>query len=300
MVQLPESFVQTIRGVHKEKGIKWLEQFDALIDYCEQRWSFRVMDPYSLSYNFAAPVVFRDGSGAALKLGVPGEEFRAEAEAVGIYDGQGMAKLLDVDMGRGIMLLEQLKPGKTLNTLSDDDEATRIAADIMRRLRRADPGRAVFPTTAKWAQGLERLRLRYDGGTGPLPESMVSLAEAQFRELHQTMRDPLLLHGDLHHENILSAQRESWLAIDPKGLIGEAEYGVIQYLMNHLPDHRPIETINRRIDLFVQELDLSKDRILQWGYCHAVLSAWWCVEDESEGQEGALQTACLFEELRHG
>lgn len=65
---------------------------------------------------------------------------------------------------------------------------------------------------------------------------MVGRAEELFAKLLAAPGEPLLLHGDPHHGNILAAEREPWLAIDPKGGIGEAEYGVIPFLMNHVPE----------------------------------------------------------------
>jgi streptomycin 6-kinase len=80
-------------------------------------------------------------------------------------------------------------------------------------------------------------------------------------------------------------------------LIGEAEYGVIAFLMNNLPEYRPIDMIKRRVELFTKELALDTMRVLAWGYCHAVLSACWCLEDHVDGVEDALQVAEIFEKL---
>jgi streptomycin 6-kinase len=172
-LKLPSSFMKTVTGVHKEKGRIWMEQFDGLIRYCEDRWSLQMLPPFSLSYNFAAPVRFRDGSEAVLKLGVPSREFRLEAEALRMFNGRGAVRVIDADMERGIMLLERLKPGHTLDSVQDDDEAVGIAADLMRRLHVPAPAGSAFPTTVIWAEGLKRLRAHYQGGTGPLPEPLV-------------------------------------------------------------------------------------------------------------------------------
>lgn len=298
-MNLPEKFIQTVLGVHKEIGEQWLNSFDHLIQYCEQNWSLQVGAPYSLSFNFAAPVLFNDGREAVLKLCVPGKEFHTELEALRLYGGNGIAKLIDADQERGVMILERLQPGHTLNTVENDEEATVIAASLMKKLHIPVPAShyEIFPTTAKWAEGLERLREHFNGGTGPFPVRMVQKAEQLFAKLNRAVKNPVLLHGDLHHENILSAEREPWIAIDPKGLIGEAEYGVIQFLLNNLPDDHVAEVTERRIDIFVEELKLDKARVLSWAFCHSILSAWWCIEDGSEWSDDSLRMPMIFEEL---
>jgi streptomycin 6-kinase len=274
-----------------------VKNFRELIQFCEEKWSLRVLSPYPLSYNYVAPVIFKDGSEAVLKLGVPTQEIITEIEALRLYNGNGMARLLESEADKGILILERVKPGKTLKTIKNDEEATLLAADVMIKIRVPAPSHALFPSTSDWAAGLIKLRCRYHGGTGPLPESIVSKAEDRYPKLNSTIKNLHLLHGDLHHENILSAEREPWLAIDPKGLIGEPEYEVISFLMNNLPAEKPIEIIKRRVDLFVEKLLLNKERVLMWAFCHAVLSAWWCIEDNTEGAEDAVKTAILFETL---
>ncbi|WP_409344592.1 aminoglycoside phosphotransferase family protein [Paenibacillus sp. MBLB4367] len=299
MIPIPEHVARTIAGVHQEKGRRWLERYDELVLRCLDKWSLRPADvaPFPLSYNVVAPVIRIDGSDAVLKLGVPGKDMDMEIAAVRLYDGKGMARLIDADPEQGAFLLERVKPGLTLKSVEDDEAATMAAASVMRKLHVPAPSGTLFPSTADCAKGLNKLRIRYDGGTGPLPERAVRKAERLFAELHETAANPLLLHGDLHHDNILSAEREPWLAIDPKGLIGEAEYGVIPYLMNHLPEHNAAEIIRRRISIFADELGLRKKRIAEWSFCHAVLSAWWCIEDQTDGADDAIDTALLFESL---
>ncbi len=99
------------------------------------------------------------------------------------------------------------------------------------------------------------------------------------------MGEPTLLHGDLHHWNILSSQREPWLAVDPKGLIGEPEYETGAWLRNPFPQileqGDPVEITKRRVDQFAAELDFDRQRVLAWGVYQAVLAAWWSWEEGS-------------------
>ncbi|WP_240762981.1 aminoglycoside phosphotransferase family protein [Paenibacillus thalictri] len=296
-MHLPATFRQNIVGVHRQKGENWLSGLEELIAYCERRWSCVVQrdHDYPLSYNFVAPVRFQDGRPAVIKLGVPSGEIHLEVTALRHYNGNGAVRLLEADEERGILILEKLSPGATLKSVKDDEEATLIAADVMKKMRRPAPDNGSLPSVGRWAEGLSRFRADFGGGTGPLPEQMVAKAEKLYAELLSSASRLQLLHGDLHHDNILSSERGPWLAIDPKGLIGEPEYEVISFLMNHLPEQGVPEAIRRRVDIFAKRLDLNTERIYGWAYCHAVLSASWHVEDRTGGEKGAIELAKVFE-----
>jgi streptomycin 6-kinase len=230
-----------------------------------------------------------------LKVGFPGRELRTEIAALRLYDGHGIAQLLDADAASGALLLERLMPGTPLARLGDDAEATSIAAQVMRQLWRPVPPDHAFPTVADWAAGLGRLRARFGGTTGPLPAPLVEQAEQLFAELIRSMGAPVLLHGDLHHDNILMAQRQPWLALDPKGVVGEAVYETGALLRNpagrvlQAPDPRGM--MARRIDQLAAELGFDWERIRSWGLAQAVLSAWWSIEDHGYGWEDAIAYA---------
>lgn len=301
---IPGEFAARMIEVHGERGAEWLRDLPALLDDLAARWSLRVGEPFAaLSYNYVAPAVRADSTQAVLKVGVPHKELFSELEALRLYDGHGMARLLEADRERGALLEERLRPGTPLLTLADDEEATRVAAQVMRDLWRPVPPEEArhFPTTRDWAAGFGRLRARFGGGTGPLPAPLVERAEAVFAELHASMAAPVLLHGDLHHENILRAERAPWLAIDPKGLIGEPAYEPGALLRNPLPAliERPdaLAAERRRITILAEMLELDAARITAWAFARTVLSAWWSVEDHGHGWEPAIACAGLLAEV---
>jgi len=248
--------------------------------------------PFNLSYSYVVPARNARGEEFVLKVCAGGPEFTCEIEALQAWSGGAAVLLLDYNVEFRALLLERLTPGRTLASLGNDEEATRIAAHVMHELWRPLPSNSSFPTTAQWADGLRRLRARFDGGTGPFPRALVETAESLFRELLASSEPPVLLHGDLHHFNILSAGRRPWVAIDPKGLAGERAYEVGALLRN--PDVR-LSTDEgaqrRRIDIFRDELALDRDQMLGWGIAQAVLSAWWSYEDSGSGWESACACA---------
>jgi streptomycin 6-kinase len=288
---VPDRFARTIVEVFGDRGQEWLTRLPTLLAYCEQRWSLTIHPPFELSYNYVAPATRADGTEVVVKAGVPNDELLTEIEALRLYDGRGIVKLLDADPEQGILLLERLKPGRPLSTLEDDEQATSIAAQVMRQLWRPVPEGHSFPMVAEWADGLKRLRAHYGGATDPFPARLVEQAERLFEELLGSMGEPVLLHGDLHHENILTAERQPWLALDPKGIVGEREYEVGALLRN--PDERFFTRAiqARRVDQLADELTFDRQRVLGWGVAQAVLSAWWGVEDHGSVWEEALYCA---------
>jgi streptomycin 6-kinase len=283
-----------------EAGDAWLRRLPAIIADCERHWSLMVQPPFKLSYNYVAPAVRADGTRVVLKIGFPDHELMTEIAALRLYDGHGIVQLLDADAERGAFLLERLTPGTPLTQMveTDDAAATSIAAQVMRRLWRPVPPEQPFRSVMDWAAGMQRMRAHFGGGTGPFPTKLVEQAETLFAELLGSMAAPVLLHGDLHHDNILSAERQPWLALDPKGIVGEPAYEVGALLRNPLPKlldmPYPARITARRVDHLAEELGIDRARIRGWGLAQAVLSAWWVIEDHGDGWEPAIACAELL------
>ena len=283
MLSLPVPFKDRVIGVHGQNGRIWLDELPAILDEFIQRWELTDLEPLSdLSYNYILYGKDRSGTPVVLKIGVPHSELYSEIEALRIYDGSSMVRVLKSDPTRGVLLLERLLPGRDLGVVDNDGEATRIAARLLEDFRIPDPGLTVFPSTADWCQGFQRYSNSYPSG-GPLPEDLVQRAANQANDLLSSTQNQYLLHGDLHHMNILKVEGRGWLAIDPKGVIGEPAFECGALLLNPYP-----ELINRtdlkriqdvRIKILTEQLSLDQDRLREWSYVRAVLSAIWCVED---------------------
>jgi streptomycin 6-kinase len=301
MHHLPDAFVEIVSSTF-DGGREWLNQLPQLIAACESRWGLTAHPPFAnLSYNYVAPATLPDGTEIVLKLGVPREELSTEIEALCLYDGRAICRLLEADPEQGILLLERLQPGHMLTAVPDDDEATRIAAQVMRRLWRPLPAEHNFPSVPDWAEGLKRLRDEFDGGTGPFPARLVQMAESLYADLLATSAEPVLLHGDMHHFNILAAERESWLAIDPKGIVGEPAYEVGALIRNVLPDIHDTPNLERvlarRFDILAEMLELDRQRLWHWSIAQQVLSAWWTYEELGDGWQEVLALAEMLADL---
>ena len=148
---VPEELVRSTIRLRGEAGAGWLEWLPALIADCERRWRIEVGRPFSgLWINWVAPADRADGTPAVLKLSFPGDkEFGTEAAALRLFDGRGIARLLELDLSRGAMLLERCESGVPLSSVEDDEEATSIAADLMKRLWRPVPDDHSFPLVSE-------------------------------------------------------------------------------------------------------------------------------------------------------
>lgn len=297
---LTEPFRRQISATFAPDGAAWLEALPDLLRWSAGRWGLTLGPAFGgLSFNYVAAAHLADGSPAVLKLGVPRAELGTEIDALRLYAGRGACRLLDADEARGALLLERLEPGETLATLDDDEAATAIAAGVMAGLWHDPPAGHRFPRVEDWAADLAELRPQFAGGTGPFPARLVERAEGLFAELLASQAPAVVLHGDLHHYNILAAGRAPWLAIDPKGVVGEPAYEVGALLRNPLdlpewPDLR--RTLARRADQLCEALDLDRRRVLGWATAQAVLSAWWMYEEDGPN-DGVRRWVAVAEEL---
>ena len=301
-LNLPDILISNIRSAFGARGEAWLETLPDLLEQTAQRWNLNLFPPFdALSYNYVCPVRCADGSGAVLKLGVPDPELTSEIEALRLYAGRGAARLLQADAEKGALLLERLRPGSMLADMKDDDRATEIGAEVMKALWRTAPPQNNFLTIEGWASGLKKIPERYPQEC-PLPQELVDLANGLFAELLPSQTARMVLHGDFHHYNVLSSG-ESWLAIDPKGLLAEPEYEVTSFLRNpfDLVD-RPdaLRVTERRIAILCERLGFDRKRVRQWAIAHAVLSAWWDVEFDGDisRASGSLRCAEIFQKVK--
>lgn len=246
------------------------------------RWDLVIEDQFPTTHglpeNFVAPARRADGTRCVLKLSTYLTETRSEIAALEAFNGIAAARLLEADPQIGALLLEHIEPGAMLSELCryDDDAATHIAADLLRELWKATPLEGLVPLES-WCAAYDRNRAALSAGVPDFPKELFNRADALRAELLETTAQPVVLHGDLHHFNILRSDRAGWLAIDPKGLLGDRFFDICQFLLN--PEPVPLEVNRRRLDIFCDELDLVPVRTRQWCLVHAVLNACWSFED---------------------
>lgn len=224
----------------------------------------------------------RNGRPVVLKVvRQTGDEWRS-GEVIDAFRGRGVVRAYE--HSPGAVLMERLVPGRPLVSLAmddADDEAANVLAQVVKAMSPSSPPEGV-PTAADWGGGFDRYS---EGGDSRIPSALVSAAGRLYSKLCGSQSGERLLHGDLHHYNILFDADRGWLAIDPKGVVAELEYEMGAALRN--PIERPElftapAVVRRRVERFAGDLGLDRQRIISWAFAQAVLAAIWAVEDESE------------------
>ena len=245
----------------------WLERLPDAVGELRDRWRLSLELPFDgpeVSCAWVAPVVLGDGARAVLKLGMPHMEGMHELQGLRFWNGDPTVRLLDADAQLNAMLLEPCEPGTTLRRLPDFEQDI-VIAKLLRRLWRKPAAphsfRPLATMTAHWAQETRAVASAWPDAA--LIEDGLRL----FDDLSRPSFDDALLATDLHAGNVLSAQREPWLLIDPKPFVGDRAYDATQHLFNCkdrlLGD--PKATIRRFADL----LELDHERVRLWMFARA-------------------------------
>jgi streptomycin 6-kinase len=208
-----------------------------------------------------------------------GDEWRC-GEVLKAFDPRGVVRVYEyID---GAVLLEWLHPGTSLAAAAlkgGDEEATETITEVIQRMANQGGPLQHFVTVEAWGKGFARY---LTSGDNQIPRDLVEKAEDLYSRLCATQREVRLLHGDLQHYNILFDRQRGWIAIDPKGVVGELEYEIGASLRN--PFEAPElftsrKTIESRVKRYENKLKLDSKRALGWGFAQAVLSVIWTIED---------------------
>lgn len=241
------------------------------------------------NYGRLLPVAYR-GAPAVLKISLDDEESRG-ADLMEYWAGDGAARVYERD--GCALLMERLQGNRSLGEMArggQDDEATRILCEVAAKLHapRARPLPELLDLTT-WFRALWPAAEARGG--------VLARAAEVARHLLDTEEDRVVLHGDLHHGNVLDSGERGWLAIDPKRLYGERAYDFVNILRN--PD---IETslipgrFARQVDVIAETACLDRTRFLQWELAYLGLSAAWFFEDNQE-PDSDLALAALAADL---
>ncbi|MFD5507157.1 aminoglycoside phosphotransferase family protein [Streptomyces sp. NPDC127051] len=266
----------------------WTAGLPALAADCLDRWELRLDGaPCHGAVALVLPVVRADGTLAVLKLQPVDDETRGEPLALTAWAGRGAVSLLETDPGTGAMLLERLDAGRSLAAVDDDMTALRVLSEVLARL-------VALPAP----DGVRRLADIAAAMLRSAPVALARLADPADRRLAQTcaaaMRElcdepgDRLLHWDLHYDNVLAplptaAEREPWLAIDPKPLAGDPGFDLLPALRNRWDEVAAsgdaARAVRRRFDLMTEVLGLDRQRAAGWTLGRVLQNTLWDLED---------------------
>ncbi|MGV3464899.1 MAG: aminoglycoside phosphotransferase family protein [Heyndrickxia sp.] len=297
-MNISESFKHKIVCAFGEKGKEWLETIETRVQISVEKWNLNILGPVTnLSYNYVLRALDAQGNPVILKLGVPGFDFQNEIRTLEAYEGKGCASLIEADTSLGAILQKELVPGTMLDK---EDEITSVYhyVKVWKAIRRPLPPGLQFPSIEDWSSGLERYQNNFPLEDGPISATDIQLARDYFAFITNTSAGPVLLHGDLHHENILYSKEIGWTAIDPKGVSGDPYFDITSFLINHLHEREnPKELLRQRIDMLSKELGLERERLLKASIAMSTLYAVWGIEDADAEWENTYKCAKWMQEL---
>ena len=239
-------------------------------------------------YNKVWQVQRSDGRPAVLKVGDPLAR-RREAAALRCWTGDGAAELLAAD---GPALLSGFVAHTSTVAALADDDATAAVAQVMSRLHRAEVASATASITGGILPSIDELPdvsglgfdfrwLREQPNT-PIDTSVLDAAERQLAWLVDTTQRRVVLHGDLHHDNLLVTDAGP-VAIDPHGWLGDPHFDAASLMANPFGEFsrhaQPLALARRRAMIIAETCGLDIDRLLQWTFVGAVIAEIWCLQD---------------------
>jgi streptomycin 6-kinase len=294
-VELPAGVLEfTMRG---PAWAEFVDRLPRLVAELAEEWELSMDGVPTHGYcALVLPVTTAAGLPAMLKLSFPDDESEHEHLALQHWQGNGAVELLRADPHRYAMLLERLHR-EDLNRLGDL-EACEVTAGFYARLHvPALPQlRTLSSYIARWTADLTRM-----DPSAPLPRRLVEQALSLGADFVADPRtNGAIIHGDLHYENVLAADREPWLVIDPKPMSGDPHYEVAPLLWNRwdeiLASTNPREAIRRRFHTVIDTAGLDEERARDWVLVRMIHNAMWCVEDNPHGfdaEEQAYLTMCI-------
>ena len=276
-IPIPQRIVTNCRQT--VDGIAWLDQLPKAITDLKQRWSLTLGSPFEeeASCSWVAPCARQDGTTAVLKIGLPHMEAENEIDGLLFWAGDPTVFVLEADLELNAMLLERCEPGTTLRG-QPEDEQDQVIAKLLRRLWQMPPDTHPFRPLSEMIAAWTKEAVEH---ADRLPDA--GLAKEGLRVFEALLDDApcdVLLATDLHAGNVLRAERQPWLVIDPKPFYGDPAYDATQHLFNCKERlySKPIATINRFADL----LGVDPERVRLWTFARLASAS---LEDWHKSQD---------------
>jgi streptomycin 6-kinase len=273
----------------------WVDRLPALARGLQEEW--RLSDDGLMMHGYCAlvvPVRTESGQSAVLKVAFPDDESEHEHLALQHWNGRGAVRLLRADPHRTAMLLERLRPERLTETW--DLEACEVVAGLYPLLHVPAPPQLRLLTTyvARWTDQLAALPR-----SAPLPRRLVEQAVSLGRDfVTDEASTGTMIHADLHYENVMAADREPWLAIDPKPVSGDPHYEPAPMLWNRTEelDGDLRNGLRRRFHTLVDHAGLDEHRARDWVVVRMMHNALWAIQDDPALLRGGADeylTTCI-------
>jgi streptomycin 6-kinase len=240
----------------------WLERVPELVAECVEEWQLELGEPYEAgAAGYAVRAALTDGTPTVLKLIYPHREAEHEADALELLAGNGAVRLLARDDARSAMLLERCEPGTALAE-NGGEKALDVLVELLPRqwVRAGEPFHTLAEEAAWWIDDLPE---QWEQSGRAIERRLVDTAVDALGLLSESQGEQVLLNQDLHGDNVLAAEREPWLVIDPKPLLGEREFAVAPIVRSFELGSSKADVLYR-LDRLTSELGLDRERARGW------------------------------------
>jgi streptomycin 6-kinase len=272
-IRIPRQLADAVEEDDLLERLEWLARLPRVVEEVAAHWELELGDPYLPGGQCAWVAPARNAAGEALvlKVGWRHREAEHEADALWFWDGNGAVRCLATRLLKdtAALLLERCSPGHQLSLVPEPEQDEIIAA-LLRRLwarvpEDGHPFGSLEEVCALWADEFE---LDYATDSRGLDPGLAREGIATLRQLPAGADSQVLLCTDLHAGNVLAAQREPWLAIDPKPFIGDPAFDPVQHMLNC--EERLVGDPTALTRRMAGLLDLEPERVTRWLFARCV------------------------------
>jgi len=295
---LPSELIHHVTAICRRDGEEWVDGLENNVRELESMWSIKVLDPFAAGeFNYVAPARLSNGELAVVKLAPPYEttEIFAEAAYLRARDGRGAVHLIAEDRSRKAILIEHALPGKNMTESFENDEPASVEPAIRALKASLLPppvGASDLVDLDRWFNGLRRF------SSTEFPADYATKALKIYDDLSGGTSQTFYLHGDFHPGNLVTAVREPFLLIDPKGMVGHIGYDIACFLNNFhwwQDEKRDVASrLHKAVVQFADAFHIDPFELRQWAFAQMVLGAWWTFDEMPEFYDNEVAKADVW------
>jgi streptomycin 6-kinase len=290
-----KNLTQNITRIFGKKGKLWLANLPLAVKALSDHWHLSKLTPVdNMTFNYVAKAVTHSNQPLVLKISCDEQLIQDEKQALAYFNGAGSIQLIDHNAEYNALLLQKAMPGTTLKSLypTESEFVIDCYATVVQKLHHkplaADHH---YQHIRDWLQSIDRAK------SNQLPKHLLKRAIQLKNALLASSTQQLFLHGDLHLDNVLK-NGNTWLAIDPKGIVGEPEFEIAAFDFIHpteLDNKLDVRSLlDSRITYISQRTGLNAQRIRDWVFVRLILSAAWGIEDKGDPSTAIKLVDSLF------